>query len=68
MICTSLKSNDSSDFVSLLEEPNSNVNLVCDEHYGTTLLFKAIEEQNVEGVEILLEKGADAKYELTKYY
>ena len=66
-LCTALKRNESSTVNTLLSQTDLNqtdalVNAICDMTDGTTPLFIAIEMQNLKAVELLLNKGADAKY------
>ena len=63
-LCTALKRNETID--TLLSQTDLNqtdalVNAICDMTDGTTPLFIAIEMQNLTVVELLLNKGADAK-------
>ena len=65
-LCTALKRNESSTIDTLLSQTDLNqtdalVNAICDMTDGTTPLFIAIEMQNLTVVELLLNKGADAK-------
>ena len=65
-LCTALKRNESSTVNTLLSQTDLNqtdalVNAICDMTDGTTPLFIAIEMQNLTVVELLLNKGADAK-------